>query len=280
MAISIHTPSAPLNTYIEAMWYSEGPSPFRRLRVMPMPSLHLQVNFGDVFQIYKPDHRSPFMTCAESWSVGLCNEYHIMDWPQQIKVLNVSFRPGGAYPFMRLPLSELHNQVVSLDEIWGNFAAEIRERLYAAPTIQARFMLLEQLLMARLCEIPYGLNIVQTAVAEIARHRGVLSIQALSDHLGISQKHLITQFKQMVGSTPKELARIYRFRRVLYGIDPTQPVDWRDLARQSLYYDQPHFNRDFEAFTGHTPTDYLLLRGQIHVENPKHAQYPQLLPTG
>jgi AraC-like DNA-binding protein len=280
MAVTIHTPVAPLNTYIESMWYSEGPAPFRRLKSMPMPSLHLQVNFGDAFQMYKPDQNTPFMNCAESWSVGLCNQYHIMDWPETIQVLNVSFRPGGAFPFLRLPLSELHNQVVSLDALWGQLATEIRERLYDVPTIEARFALLEHLLMARLGEVPYGLGLVQHAVAEIARQRGALSIRALSDHVGMSQKHLITQFKQMVGATPKELARIYRFRHILYRIDPRQAVDWSELAHQADYYDQPHFNRDFESFTGHTPTDYLLLRGQIQAENPKHSQYPQLLPTG
>ena len=280
MAVSIHIPSAPLNIYINSMWYSEGPAPFRRLKSMPMPSLHMQINFGESFKMYRPDATAPFIVGAESWSVGLCNEYTIMEWPERIQVLNVSFRPGGAYPFMQLPLSELHNQFVSLDAIWGCFAGEIRERLYEAPTIQARFALLERLLLARLGEVPYGLNLVQNAVAAIARSQGALSIGSLSDVLGISQKHLISQFKQMVGGTPKELARIYRFKHILYRIDPRQPVDWSQIAHETYYYDQPHFNREFEAFTGHNPSSYLRLRSQIQAKNPQHDQYPALLPTG
>ena len=58
---------------------------------------------------------------------------------------------------------------------------------------------------------------------------GVLSITALSDEMGISQNHLGTQFKWLVGGTPKELARLYRFERAIRSIDPTQPVDWMGL---------------------------------------------------
>jgi methylphosphotriester-DNA--protein-cysteine methyltransferase len=171
-----------------------------------------------------------------------------------------------------MPLSELHNQVVPVDAIWGCYAAEIHERLYTAPTIQAGFRILEKLLLTRFCQSSHNLNVVQYAIAEIARHQGIVSIRALSDHIGMSQNHLGTQFKQMVGIPPKELARFYRFSQVLRSIDPAQPVDWTRIAHQAYFYDQSHFNKDFAAFTGHTPTDYLRLRRRVHAENPEQAQ--------
>jgi methylphosphotriester-DNA--protein-cysteine methyltransferase len=121
---------------------------------------------------------------------------------------------------------------------------------------------------------------VQYAVGEIARNHGALSIRALSDQIGISQKHLDTQFKRLVGATPKELARIYRFTHLLYSIDPLQPVDWTHVAFRFGYYDQSHLNKDFEAFTGHNPTGYLRLLRELHVVNPAIAPYPQHLPAG
>jgi AraC-like DNA-binding protein len=210
----------------------------------------------------------------------LWTTYHVVDWPSDLQYLGVSFKPGGAYRFLGLPLSELQNQVVSLDAIWGTFAVELRERLYDAPTIQARFALLEQFLLARLCEAPPGLNAVQYAVAEIAGHHGALSIRGLSERMGMSQKHLIGQFKEMVGCTPKALARLYRFADLLASIDLTLPVDWTLVAHQFRYHDQSHFIRDFKGFTGLTPTDYLWLRRQMHAENPDRAKLARLLPIG
>ncbi len=242
-----------------------------------MPSLHLMLNFGESYSVYDADHTEAIATCAESWSVGLWKGYHFMDCPANMQILCVSFKPGGAYPFLQLPLSELHNQFVSMVAIWGNQASEVRERLFHIPTIQARFTLLEKLLLGRLRKTPHGIDAVQYAVDEITRSRGTLSIRALSDQMGISQKHLIALFKQLAGGTPKELARIYRFKRVIYSLDPARPVEWGQLAYQFGYYDQPHFNQDFEVFTGHTPTAYMGLLRQVHDENPQLG--PKHLPN-
>jgi AraC-like DNA-binding protein len=280
MDIIIHMPPPPLNVYIKCMWYASGVSHLSRFKMLPMPSLHLMVNLGDSFQVYAPNQSHPFATCSESWFIGLWNSYHFMDTPRTVDVLNVTFKPGGAYPFLSLPLAELHNEFVSLDAIWGRFAGEVRERLYDCLTIASRFALMERLLLARLCDVPAGLSSVQYAVAEIAQRHGALSIRSLSDDTSISQKHLITLFRRMVGTTPKELARLYRFHHALRVIDLAQPVDWTRVAHECLYYDQSHFNRDFEAFTGHNPGDYLQLRRRIPIEDPEQPQPIGRLPAG
>jgi len=279
MAFIFHAPSPPLNDYIYCFYYPNGSAPYPRERILPLPELDLKINLGGPLRVYDADH-SETATLSKSWVVGLWNKSHIVDWPADMGYFGVSFKPGGAYRFLGLPLFEVHRQVVPLDVFWGNFAAEIREQLYDTSTIQARFALLEQLLFARLYEAPHGLNAVQYAAAEIARHHGVLSIRELSDCMGMSQKHLIAQFKQMVGCTPKELGRLYRFADILASIDLTQPVDWTSVAHQFYYHDQSHFIRDFKEFTGHTPTSYLRLRRQMYAENPEHAERLRLLPIG
>jgi len=279
MTLITYPVSSPLSAYIERFYYMGGVMPYPREKIMPAVWLDLKVNLGGCVRAYDVDHAEPLEGCAESWSVGLWNEFHVVDWPQDMHLFGVAFKPGGAYPFLQIPLSELHNRVVSLDAIWGRFAAEVRERLYTAPTIQAGFAMLEQLLLAHICETLADLNVIQYALSEIARHRGTLSIRALSDQIGISQNHLGTLFKLLVGGTPKEVARLYRFQHVLDNLDPVQPVDWTQVAYQALYYDQSHFNKDFVAFTGHNPNDYLRLRRQVHTEHPQHSIYLRELPT-
>ena len=280
MTFISHTPSPPLNFYINSFYCPNESLPLPWEKILPLPGLDLKINFGGRFQVYDADQSTPFATLTESWVLGLWTKSHIVDWPEDLQYVGVNFKPGGAYPFLGLRLSELQNQVVSLDALWGRFAAELRERLYAAPTIQARFALLEQFLLARLCETPQGLKVVQYAVAEIARHHGTLSIRRLSDSMGMSQKHLIVQFKQMAGCTPKELGRLYRFGDILASIDPTQPVNWTLVAHQFYFHDQSHFIRDFREFSGHTPSDYLRLLRQLHAEKPDRTQHLRLLPIG
>jgi AraC-like DNA-binding protein len=253
MSAILQIPSPPLNDYIKNLYYVDGLAPYPHERILPDSGLDLKINLGGVVQAYEADQAKPFATCSDSWCVGLWSASHVVDWPLNMQYFGVTFKPGGAYPFLQLPLSELHNLVVPLEALWGQCAAEIRERMYTAPTIWAQIALLEQYLLARFRAASYELNPVQYALAQIARQHGVLSIRVLSDQMGINQNHLGTQFKRLVGGTPKELARLYRFEQVLRKIDPTQPFKWAGVAYQSGYYDQSHFNKDFVEFTGHNP---------------------------
>lgn len=261
-----HVPCPPLNDYIEELFYVEGPLPYLQSKILTMPSLHLIVNLGGAFRIRKSNQDESFVVCTDGWWGGLWSSYHIIDFPLDIQFFGVQFKPSGAYPFLRRPLSEIYDQVVPADALWGPYIAEMRERLYAAPNVQTAFALLEQLLLARLCEAPHGLELVQYAIKEIARHHGTLSIRALSEQIGISQNYLGMQFKRMVGLPPKQLVRFYRIAYVLSLIHRTQLINWTTIAHQSGFYDQSHFNKDFLAFTGHNPTDYLRQRCPLHVE--------------
>jgi AraC-like DNA-binding protein len=278
MALIIHPVSPPLSFYVERIYYVDGSMPYQREKILPAAWLDLKINLGGAIKVYEQDRAEPSSICADSWSVGLWNTYHVVEWPEDMRFFGVFFKPGGAYPFLQLPMSELHNHVVSLDLIWGNFAAEIRQRLHAVPSIPAALCLLEQLLLNRLREAPYRFKVVQYALAEIARHHGNLSIRTLSDHIGVSPNYLTAQFKLLIGGTPKELARLYRFQRVLDHLDLAQPIEWTWIAHQAQYYDQSHFNKDFAAFTGHSPTDYLRLRRQVQTDNPHHAPFLRELP--
>lgn len=278
MSYISHIPSPPLSDYIDDLYYLDGPASYPRQKVLPVASSNLMINLGDPFDVYQPDQTKPFIVCTDSWWVGVWSTYHSVDWPRHVQFFGVHFKPGGTYPFLRMPLSELSSQIVPLDAIWGGHAGEIRERLQGARSIEAGFALLEQLLLARLSEAPHGLDVVQYAITEISQSQGTLSIRTLSQAIGISQNHLGNQFKRFVGIPPKDVARFYRFANVLRLINSTQGVDLTKIAQESRFYDQSHFNKDFVAFTGHSPTEYLQLRRRVEAENPDHARVLNNLP--
>jgi len=273
-----YIPSPPLNTYIDDLYYLDGPAAYPHQKVLPVASSNLMFNLGDPFDVYEPHQTDPFITCSHSWWVGIWSTYHCVDWPPKVQFFGVHFKPCGTYPFLQIPLSELSSQVVPLDAIWGQQASEIRERLHDAISVQAGFALLEELLLARLSEVPHGLDVVQYAITEISHHHGALPIRALSDQIGISQNHLGAQFKRLVGIPPKEVARFYRFSHALHLINSTQTADLTQIAHQSQFYDQSHFNKDFVAFTGYSPSEYVQLRQRVETENPEHARVLRNLP--
>lgn len=274
-----HTPSHPLDTYIDYFYYIDGALPYPREKILPTGWLDLELNLGDPIQIYDATGTNAVATCTKCWWVGIWSTYGTVEWPAHTQLMGIHFKPGGAYPFLNFPLSELQNQIVPAAAIWGKFASELFERLSAAPGIAARLLLFEDLLHTRLHSAPYGLSAVRHGVAEIARHQGTLSIKALGDQMGVSHNHLLTQFKRMVGISPKALARLYRLKQILHAIDLTQAVDWTQLAHHANYYDQAHFAKDFRAFTGQSPTNYLRLRCQSHAKTPDRDRLVHVLPN-
>jgi AraC-like DNA-binding protein len=265
-------PSPPLDVYIDGLYYLDSPVLYPDLKLLLMPSPHWMVNLGDAFYVHQPGQREAAVTCAESWWWGLSRSYQLIDCPPHIRLFGVQFKPEGAYPFLGLPLAELHDQAVPLDALWGrSCAVAIREQLCAAPNVQAGFALLESWLLVRLGETPQHLDTVRYAISEIAQERGLLSIRGLSETIGISHNHLSSLFRRLVGVSPKALARFHRFAYALHLADHAPAINWTHIAHEAGFYDQAHFNRDFSALIGYTPSGYLHERCLLHIETPEYA---------
>jgi AraC-like DNA-binding protein len=73
--------------------------------------------------------------------------------------------------------------------------------------------LLEEELMRRLCETA-GLGLVRYTSSVIAATSGAVAIGDLSVAAGVSSTHLAQRFKELIGVTPKRLARTYRFAAI------------------------------------------------------------------
>ncbi|WP_433389218.1 hypothetical protein [Micromonospora sp. KLBMP9576] len=84
-----------------------------------------------------------------------------------------------------------------------------------------------------------GLGLVRRTSSVIAATSGAVAIGGLSVAAGVSSTHLARRFKELVGVTPKRLARTYRFAATVFSINPAEPIDWSDLAGRAGYFDRP-----------------------------------------
>ena len=71
-----------------------------------------------------------------------------------------------------------------------------------------------------------------------------MAIDELRVSAGVSSTHLTQRFKELIGVTPKRLARTYRFATTVLSINPAGPIDWADLASSAGYFDQAHFGHE------------------------------------
>ncbi|MDJ0755270.1 MAG: helix-turn-helix domain-containing protein [Ardenticatenaceae bacterium] len=278
MSIEIYVPPFPLSSYIECFWAVDLQVPYQREKILPSGRIELMINFGDPHRKYDQSGRR-FDLMTKSWIAGFQTQYIVNEPVGHTDMIGVRFRPGGAAPFFAEPLQEFRNCVLEMDAIWGRSIGEIRERLLAISTTAGRFKLLEKIFLDRLLFGREPEGFVTYAIDCLIRDRGFSRIHLLSEEIGVSQKHLIQKFKEEIGVTPKQFARVLKLQTVLQQIDPRQLISWGEIASAALYYDQAHFNRDFRRFTGLTPADYIHYREKFFGPNLASGDNVHFVPV-
>lgn len=257
-----HTPAPPLDAFVDVLWASErGAMPHARERNLP-------TGRADLIIALRQTHLNRFASADELQGRRFAGG--IVQAPQQgpffretgepSSVVGVHFRAGGAAALFGVPLTELSTPATP-DELWGNEAAALRDRLQALHGAAARLHHLEAWLLSRLHRAPQHAADAPIAWALRAFEGSVpRSVAEVRSALGWSPKRFIAEFSQRVGLTPKRYLRIARFQRIVQIAARCrtlgEPIDWAALALAEGHADQAHLVREFRSFSGLTPTAY------------------------
>ncbi|SMB92438.1 transcriptional regulator, AraC family [Hymenobacter roseosalivarius DSM 11622] len=98
---------------------------------------------------------------------------------------------------------------------------------------------------------------VHGAMHRIFQTQGQVKIGQLAQQERISPRSLTRKFTDLVGLSPKQYAHVIRFQAVMHYLLRTHNAPWLDVVHRFGYYDQSHFIKDFQHFTGRPPTLYL-----------------------
>ena len=238
--------------YLPARW---------RNMILPDGAIELIVNLGDPQKLCARDGPGKQTIFRNSWISGERTAPIVIDEIGYVHLVGVRLRAGGAWPFLGIPLREFTDEVVELETIFGHEISDLREQLGEAPDDDARFDLLESWLVQRARSRTQPTRSVSHALRMITGGLDGVRIGKIADTIGISHKHLLREFDRCVGLTPKLLARLCTFQRVIRCVGQKSEVDWADTAATCGYHDQAHLIHEFRAFSGLTPANYLTKRG-------------------
>lgn len=167
--------------------------------------------------------------------------------------VTIGLTPSGTSSILGVTVRELAGRTVALEDLLGHRAAELAGRLAGSTGWPARFGLADDYLSAWVAQQPPSDGPVTRAWRRLEGSAGRIRIGALAEDLGVSRRYLEIGFGRQIGMPPKMVARIARFQHAVHAL--SQPSARFSAAAACGFADQSHFNREFRALAGITPTE-------------------------
>jgi AraC-like DNA-binding protein len=164
----------------------------------------------------------------------------------------VRFRPGVSPAFLGVPASEIRDQRVPAENLWGASATRPLVDALAGASTSAAIAMLERAVVDHATE---PVDALATAAVHAIARVPSMRVDALADNLGVSERTLHRRVRAAVGYGPKVLERVVRFRRFLALLPRRDAGSLADLAHAAGYADQAHLARDCRALADKTPAE-------------------------
>jgi AraC-like DNA-binding protein len=184
----------------------------------------------------------------------------------QTGTIIIEFNPLGAYRFFHLSYAEVKNQIVELADLIGNQAEELRSQLVEANSVTLKLQILQNFLIKQM-EKTVADPIYDYCIDRILAADGLLTVTQLEKETGYSSRWLHRKFSEHLGTGPKNLSEIVRFKQFYQAY--STGAELKRLKEQIYhnYHDQSHFIRAFKRFTGSTPTDLQNSTNELSTKN-------------
>lgn len=265
MELAIHRPRPPLDAHVESMTFFAGLNPpYPREKLIPDGAIELIVDLtATAKKLYHSETGPAATDFRQAWISGMQRRPIIIEAQPGASLFVIRFCPGGAHVFLGHPADVLTDGVFGLGDVVGQAATSLRDRILEAGSSARRFAAAETWLLER----AGGRLIVNRTVQFLAARLGQGRVRDLVDATGFSERHVQALFRRFVGVTPKQFARIARFKAMLRSLggienmelrgDPLPEQDWAGIATAHGFADQSHLSHEFRGFTGITPSAYL-----------------------
>lgn len=251
----VRVPAAPIDRFVESIWYARGTVPYTREKIAPTGSTVAVFVLGDPIIATPSDGAAAPVVADRGFLLGPHDGPTLNEPTGETFAVGIVGTPVGCEAVFGLCPADIAGGAVQLEAAWPA-AATVGQALREVEDPDDMLALVEDVI-TKSCntEIP-GLDLCEQAI-RLIEAEPVRPIGAVADELGVSHGHLDRLFTRVVGLSPRVLARLIRMRALLGRIDIRHDVGWSDYAAELGWYDQAHLIRDFKRHTGVTPSVYL-----------------------
>lgn len=247
-------PLAELKGFIECYWIirNDDPTPIIQ-KIIPDGYPEIIFHFGDAYEIKLEDS---WVIQSSSLVAGqISHHFHLRNRGIS-HVLGIKLQPTALTHLYKQDMELLSDKVLNLAPFTFPRMSELEINLRRTENQDDQIKIINAFFLdlARNCisenEMP------EKAIGLLRSQNGMISMAELLTGIFLSERQFGRVFKKYVGLSPKLYARIIRFNYIFH-LREEKPDSWKNLALEAAYYDQSHFIREFKAFTGENPGEYL-----------------------
>ena len=254
MVYKEYLPNALLAPYIECYWsaIADNPPFQEEEALIPDGTIELMFNYGDpYFQVI--DHQK--IKVKGSHVIGVRSKSLWISQSANQNFFCIRFKPGGTYPFFKIPAYLFSNQFIGIDDLLNSEYKELEEKIFNLTNDLERVKLANNFFMKKITS--FSPASVTSENFFLATSSTSTNLSELAGMLNVSIKTLERHVKQTSGLTPELYFIIQRFNFSIKLMYSGKYNSLTEIAYASGYADQSHFIKEFKRLTNETPLQFL-----------------------
>jgi hypothetical protein len=155
MSYNTYTPNTDLAAIVKCYWTLDLPKEEtpEKQRIVPDGCMEMIFEHGDSYRQYRSD--GSFFIQPKCFVFGQITEPLEIEPTGKTGIFAVRFHPEGFIPFATIPIVEMENRPVSLDELFGDEGIRLENEVLGAETTVERIEIIERFFLERLVSPQY-----------------------------------------------------------------------------------------------------------------------------
>lgn len=245
-------PSGDLSSIIECYWIIENDDPtIHQQKILPDGFPELIFHYGKPYRI---NISGEWETQSLYLLAGQIRNHFFLENTGESGMLGVKLKPTAVSHLFGIRMDQVTDKVLDASEAIGSCIDKTGIQLLEASNYDQKIAIIEDFLRSLEPQEPLE-ELLTRALVLINKENGILPIAELHEKLNVSERKLERLFQRHIGLSPKFYSRIIRFNHVFSMVQEKQ-LSWSELALNTGYYDQSHFIKNFQEFTGEDPGKY------------------------
>lgn len=245
-------PDDQLRNLVTCFWIAEDDDlTVVQQKIIPDGYPEIIFHYGDPYKI-RIDNQWEIQ--SQSLFAGQITKFFYLENTGRSGMVGIKFNPSALTQLFGLRMDDFTDKVFSLKDVVGEKLSLLENKLRKVSDHTKMIWGIENELKKITPSQPKE-NIIDQAILLIFSTHGMISVAAICDQINTNERKLQRLFNTWIGLSPKFYTRIIRLSYI-FQLAQEKKLSWSEVGLESGFYDQPHFIRNFKAFTGEDPTRY------------------------